>query len=344
MRAFAAAALVLGALSLSVSQQSWAQPSAEETSRATARALGYEGIEAYNAGDFPLASERLEAAYALLRVPSLALWSARALIKLGRFVEAAERYQVVATLPVPQVGREVHEAAVREANEERALLLPRIPVLTIVVDGAPAGAVAGLDGRTLPSASTGADVLADPGPHRLTLTAGGRSIQREVVLREGEKLRVVLELPPQSPQPSASAAHASRPSPAGLSSPAPAFSDAYGRAATATPPPSSGFQTAGWVAMGLGGAGIVLGAVAGSVAVGQNAELDEVCEDDVCPRSAQPDVDAYDRTRALSTVGFVVGAVALTTGVVLLLVPSSGGRPAVEARLGPGSAAVSGVF
>jgi hypothetical protein len=49
-------------------------------------------VNAYLDEDYQLAESRLESAYAVLRVPSLALWSARALEKNGKLIEAARRY------------------------------------------------------------------------------------------------------------------------------------------------------------------------------------------------------------------------------------------------------------
>jgi hypothetical protein len=329
MKPVASALVLLGALALCA--PGLAQPATDDAARVAARKLGYDGIEAYNAGDFALASERLEAAYATLAVPSLGLWSARALSKRGRLVEAAERYRIVSTLPVPDTNREVHEAALREAAEERAQLLPRIPLLTIEVHGHPQGGVVTLDGRALPDASLGAGLPVDPGPHHIELSARGRTVQRDVVLREGERMSVQLELyevaaapAPVAPPPPAPAPPPARPPP-----PGPAASS------------SSGLRIAGWIGLGLGGAGVLVGTIAGGVAVGQNGELDEVCVDDVCPPTAEEDVGDYDTTRTVSTLGFVVGAVGIAAGVVLLLVPSSDGGASVKARVGPGTGSVA---
>ncbi|HMI93208.1 MAG TPA: tetratricopeptide repeat protein, partial [Polyangiales bacterium] len=72
--------------------------SVDEATRSAASTLGYAGIESFEAGDFAAASARLEKAYALLKVPSLGLWSARALVALGSFVRAWQRYAEVAHL------------------------------------------------------------------------------------------------------------------------------------------------------------------------------------------------------------------------------------------------------
>ena len=52
---------------------------ADSATRDAARGLGLSGVEAYQAGDYDVASNRLEKAYSLINVPSLGLWSARAL-------------------------------------------------------------------------------------------------------------------------------------------------------------------------------------------------------------------------------------------------------------------------
>jgi hypothetical protein len=61
------------ALLLALARPVFAQP-VDSAARGAARSLGYEGIVAYQAGDIPTAVDRLERAYQVLRVPSLALW------------------------------------------------------------------------------------------------------------------------------------------------------------------------------------------------------------------------------------------------------------------------------
>src|SRR3978361_1700708 len=67
-------------------------------SRSAARDIASAGVAAFQHNDFALASEKLEQAYRLLKVPSFGLWSARALVKTGRLVQAAERYREVVRL------------------------------------------------------------------------------------------------------------------------------------------------------------------------------------------------------------------------------------------------------
>lgn len=69
------------------------QSAAAAASRAAARKLGEDGIDAYLAGQMPVAVEKLEKAFTLYPTSSLGLWSARALVRSGRWVEGAERYR-----------------------------------------------------------------------------------------------------------------------------------------------------------------------------------------------------------------------------------------------------------
>src|SRR5262245_32434465 len=75
-------------------------PASDDAARAIARELGAEGIEAYQANQFTTADEKLERAYRLFAAPTLGLWSARALVKLGRWVEAAKRYREATRIPL----------------------------------------------------------------------------------------------------------------------------------------------------------------------------------------------------------------------------------------------------
>lgn len=77
--------------------------------------------------------DKLERAYSLLKVPTLALWSARFMAKLGRLVDASERYLQATRLQVSEGDTELQEQAIAAARQERAQLLPRIPKLTILL-------------------------------------------------------------------------------------------------------------------------------------------------------------------------------------------------------------------
>ena len=107
------------------------------------------------------------------------------------------------------------------------------------------------------------------------------------------------------------------------------------RVPVSAPVPSSGSAGPGvpaGIALGVGAAGIVAGAIFGGVALSQEAEADELCPDVECP--TQAGVDAHDealRASIASTAGFGVGLIGVTVGVVLWLRSSS--KDAAPARV-----------
>ena len=84
-------------------------------------------------------------------------------------------------------------------------------------------------------------------------------------------------------------------------------------------PPSAPSRAPAMTSFAIGGAGVVVGAVFGILAMHDKSTLDDVCRAKACPEGNQRDIDAFTRDGALSTVAFTVGAVGLVTGVILYL-------------------------
>src|SRR5688572_21923146 len=118
MRSILAALLLSTALAAAPARAQ----SDEDASQIAARTLGYAGVEAYNQGDYASASDKLENAYRLFPVPSLGLWSARALIKRDLLLEAAARFAEVGGLPIEVGDAPVQERAKADAEREQAEL------------------------------------------------------------------------------------------------------------------------------------------------------------------------------------------------------------------------------
>ena len=70
-----------------------------DSDRATARALAEEGYNALKAQKFEVADDRFRRADALVHAPTLVVDDGRALMGLGRFVEAQERFELVLREP-----------------------------------------------------------------------------------------------------------------------------------------------------------------------------------------------------------------------------------------------------
>jgi hypothetical protein len=302
------AALVAGVASADV----------DPAARSAARALGYAGVDAYERHDYETAVEKLEKAFTVLRVPSVGLWSARALAKRGFLVRASERYRLVGTLPTSGGDVAIQQQAQTDAARELSELLPRIPSLVVTVDG-PRPSQMTIDDVSVPVSLVGEAIPADPGAHRIVVRQGDETASASVSLQESEKKQTTLRL-----------AHAALP--AAIEPAAPTSSNSWQK-------------SAGFVGLAFGGAAIATGAITGFVALGKKQSFDSnpACHDGLCPSSEGADVDAYNRLRAISTVTFVAGGVLAGAGAVLLLTsPRSQERVSVQAT--PASIAVSGTF
>jgi hypothetical protein len=311
----------------------FAQP-ADESTRTAARALGMAGVEAYQANDFALATDKLEKAYVILRVPSLGLWSGRALVKVGKLVEAADRFLEVTSLQVPTGEYAVQKQAQADAAKELEALRPRIPLLKVAIEGAsPAECTVTIDGQPVSSAMLGEGRLVNPGAHIVEGRRGGEVVRAEVTASEGERPTATLTFgaataaPPSKTEP-APAAPVAAPPPV----------------ADAAPEASSAQRAWGWVALGAGGVGIVLGSVTGAIALAKKGEIDDskACRDNRCLPIEKDLVNSYNAMNSVASVGFIAGGALGALGVVLLLTAPS--ETSAQAYVGPLSAGVRGRF
>lgn len=308
----------------------------DDATRSAARALGTSGVDAYQDGHYDKASDELEKAYSLLPVPSLALWSGRALVKRGLWVEAAQRFQEAASLQVPAGDAIVQRKAVDEAKSELAALRPRIPTLELKLVGAqPEEVQVTVDGNEVASSLLGSPRLVNPGKHQITATRGADHAVADEAAAEAQHRVVELRF---SSSRSATIVGATREKPAETATTG-ATSDRV------SPAQSNTQKTIGIVALAAGGAGLVLGGVTGVLAINKKAELDDTGQcDGGCPASLQSDVDALHRFRTISTIGFIAGGVLAATGVVLWATAPSASGAEAHAMLMPGGVMLGGKF
>ncbi len=160
-----------------------------------------------------------------------------------------------------------------------------------------------VDGKVAAARLDGRPIAVDPGPHvvRVEATAGAADVR--VVVRQGEQNRPVdLQVGRlRSPLVVATVPARSLPPP------------------VPEPRPSSGRATAGWIALGVGAAGI-----AGFAALGLHAksEVDDMRKS--CAGHCDPGrVDAAERAALLANIALGVGLAAAGTGTWLLWVAPS---------------------
>jgi hypothetical protein len=351
----------------------------DKASISTARELAKQGFQAYDEGRYEEAVEKSRAAYEVVRVPTLAVNLARALTKLGRLIEASELYLEATQLPRSEPWQAVQDEALRDAERERAELLPRIPRLRIIIEGADqAQLTVTIDNQKVPASLVGTEQMVDPG-QRVVVGKRGPEEAREIVsAKAGEHLQVKLRFagdPPVVPPGVASPDSDASPSIVVLATNVapPTAPVATNQPTTATnaamtaAPASGGLskhpstQTVlGWVGVGLGTAGLVLGAIESAASKSKRNSMiaTGLCPDEQrCDPSLAGDVNAYMTMRALSTVGFVAGGILATAGVALLVIPSKrepqpraatltkrNAAPRIALRLGPSFLGVQAGF
>jgi len=311
-----------------------AQPS--EADRASARSLAAEGYDALERKDYATAVDRFRHADALVHAPTISVDLARALVGMGKLVEASERYQLVIREGVPKGSPASWKRALDDAQSEVSALEPRLAWVVIHVMG-PLDPEVTIDGVRVPEGSIGARRAADPGGWEVRATAPGfEPATEQVKLAEGEEQTVTLvmkKLPPGpkpdvEPEPEHVAPAAQKQEPNRLPA---------------------------WIAFGVGGAGLVVGSVTGVLALQTHSDLAEKCPNDTCnPTTPEEEHDMRsDRSRyhtfgTISGIGFVVAIAGAVTGTVLLVTgtPSEPSPPkaALWPVIGPNRVGVAGRF
>jgi hypothetical protein len=292
--------------------------------RATARAMAQEGQVALEKKDFETAADRFRRADALVHAPTLLLGRARAEVGLGKLVAAQEAYSRILREGVKPGSPPVWAKALDAAQKELDALEPRIPTLTIHVKGSESPQVK-LDGAAVAAAAIGIKRPVDPGKHVIIATAEGMSTaEATVTVAERGTETVTLQITPVASKPAPVA-------PAPVAPPPPTV-----------PPAQKGppLKMIGVIALGVGGAGLALGAITGGLAIARHSALAGAKE------RTQADIDGYHLLGALSTAGFAAGGTLAAGGVVLVAVGSRRRGPATgfSPWIGPGQVGATGSF
>jgi hypothetical protein len=207
--------------------------------------------------------------------------------------------------------------------------------VSIVVSGMPGDqVVVTVDGVSIPTAALVAPRLMNPGAHVIVATAGSARDEARIELREGESKKVELK---SSPQPGAPPL-APAPPPA-LEPVAPPQSAAP---ASNTPAVLMG------VGFGLGGVGLLVGAITGGIAMSKASSVSAACQGLTCPRSVDSDLSSGRALGNASTAMFVVGGAGVVVGVVGVVLARKSKPPSDAARVTPwvglGRAGLAGSF
>lgn len=210
----------------------------------------------------------------------------------GALLKAREGFAACGVASCPDMIRTACERLVREVND----VVPSLVVSVVDDAGADVTDVSiTVDGDTLAPEQWGRAIDYDPGPHHVVVASpsGDALVERDVVVREGQKARAI-----QLIVPSALAATTS---------------------AALSPP------LATWVLGGVALAGLTGFAIAGSLGLIQESKLDD------CAPGCTPADDQVMRDRYLAAdISLVIGIAGAVAGGVVWVVDAAGGEPSTE--------------
>jgi hypothetical protein len=278
---------------------------------AQARDLSVQAQQMFEQGKFDESEKHWIAAEKLYpAAPTLTLGLARTQAKLGKLVLAQENYKKIIRENEnnPNLSPAFKDA-VESAKSEVGPVSARIANVVIKVEG-PASPTVTIDGQPVAASTLGLKRPVDPGSHTIKAEAPGYSpvTQSFQVAEAGvADATIKMEKGPDGLPPG----HDSK---------------------VDVGPGKSSNKTMAFVAFGVGGAGLIFGAVTGILAIGKHGDLEDQCQGGKCPATLQDDVDSYKTMGLLSTIGFIVGGVGVAAGTVLLLTaPKEGSSSAPPA-------------
>lgn len=329
--------LALGAASVdAVGQDATTDPGHREVSKANqdlARSVAVTGREAFNAGDYETAVTLFRRAYALFPAPTVVLYEARSLEKMGRLLEAAEAYERTTQIAVGSSAPAQFAEAIAAARQEGYALRARIPTLTLQIQGVSShdpNLKIQINGQAIGAAQIGNALKLNPGTYEVSAAVSAdRSDQRHATLAAGNNVTIVLDLSPAPPD-----------------VPAPHERELDGAESDSERRLSPFLYVAGAVGVAGVGAGVVTGLMADS----KHGEAEKLCPGQVClSGSSGPDaVNSFRLLRTASTVSYGIGAAGIAAGVVLWLTadtsPESTESASIEPWLTTDRAGICGTF
>lgn len=304
------AAVVAGGVCIASPTPAHAQ-SAEEISGA--RALAKQGFQAYQAEDWQKAYDLFKRAESLYHAPPHLLYMARASEKLGNLVEARELYNRILREELSSNAPDVFVEAKQNAAKEIETVEPRLARVTVQLEGPNADQVQVFaNGKPVPPALIGAPRPVDPGQYEFTVqsdVAKAEPVTVEVGEGGSESVTIQLVEVERPPEPVAT-------------DPVPPPAEPVDGGTKSAPIPA-------YVAFGVGAVGLGVGTAFLISHLDQQGQADSrftdgnCGQDGQCTQAEQDEIQAISSSAAtagtLSIVGFGVGAAAIGTGVVLLL-------------------------
>jgi hypothetical protein len=301
-----------------VSAQEKARPQAgavrSDSNLDLARSVAVTGREAFNAGDYETALALFRRAYTLYPAPTVVLYEARALEKMGLLLEAVEAYDRTTHMPVNRGAPAQFAEALAAAEAEGRQLRASIPSLTIKaagVSGDDPNLKISLDERPVGAEQVGSPWQLNPGRYRVLASVGPERIdQADVVLNRGQHATVVLDLAETAP-------------------PSGNFPGTDGVIESAPPSSAPPVPLLAYAAGGVGVVGIGSGVITGLMATGKHGEAEQNCPGGECIRGTDgfAAASSFRTLRTISTISYGVGAAGVAVGLLLWLTADDEEQP-----------------
>jgi hypothetical protein len=253
-------------------------------------------------------------------------------MQLGQWMEASERYREARLASAAVGDGAMQQQAQKEADEELAALMARMPAVTVELQGTDeTGVSLSLDGAPLSSELFGVRLPMNPGTHRIVASRGASRAEAEIKLVEKEHKHLPLQL-------DAPAVQAQAPLPAATES-SPPLTAAVTSPADHQEPSALPVRPLAIAALALGAAGLAASGFSALMASSR-------CSGGACASTS--DQEKYDPLRTTSVVTFWAGALLAAGGVVGWIVApkpaNTGKEQALHWDVGPLGVSVRGTL
>jgi len=287
-----------------------------------AEELFKQGRAALEAKDYATACPRFQASLKIERAVGTLMSLATCEEATQKLAAARQHWQEAADL-----AEATHDRLKRGpiCREHFVAIDPRVPRLLLrLAKGVPTDTVVERDGVALVTVALGVAMPVDPGRHTVDVRAPNHEPRhKEIILGEGQSQ--VLEL---APGPLRNAPPGDAPK------------------EESPPEPAPGLGPFFWGGVGVAGAGLVVGAVLGGVALSNTGDLSSACPGKVCTTpDAQSHYDTAKATALGSDVAFGVAAAGAAVAVYAFVTRAHKPKePAASFWLGPRSIGLRGDF
>lgn len=266
-----------------------------------AQALFEAGLAAASAKNWKLALERFLESQRYEQAPGTTLNVARCREHLGQLAEAIGDFETVLEEIPPDDER------AKYARSRITALEPRVGHVTLTLAPELDGARVYWDGEELPRAAFGGPFPVNPGRHEVSMRAPGRKHELiRLAVSAGDHAELVLGSEPARKPEGDDAPDEKRPA-------APLGTQAL----------------LGYGSLGLGTAGLVVGAVTGLLALDRKGTMEANCREQRCNSEGFGASQSGADFAAVSTVSFGASVAFLSAGALLLYFDSAAGSPRI---------------